>query len=168
MHSRIFCLVSKNETEEEKEKIRENFKDLTEDDLYEQFQCKGFDYCNEDTDLRDDWEWLGQNKMCETYEEDGKFFVRFNKDRIKEYVEDKLERLKAKVDELSMETFNEWVIYDIQNIMNDEHSFWFLIDEQYNDYSFDSFMLSRCRAMHEGNDDFQLDFEVVKSVDYHF
>lgn len=162
MHSRIFCLVSKNETEEEKEKIRENFEFLNEDDLYEQFQCYGFDYCNEETNLRDDWEWLGQNKVCETYEENGRLYVRFLPDGIKDFVESKLEELKQRVEDLSIDNLDSFTVYDLKRLLNDEHSFWFLIDDRYNDYTFDSLMLLLLK-----NEE-PKEYEVVKSVDYHF
>ena len=167
MHSRIFCLVSKNQSEEEKENIKKDFKGLTEDEFYDQFQSYGVDYCNDETNLKDDWEWLGRNKACEIYEEDGRFFIRFTKDCIKNYISNKLEKLKEKVDELTLENFDEWVVFDLQNLLNDKHSFWFLINEQYNDYSFDSLLLSMWKDIQQGKN-INLDYEVVKSVDYHY
>lgn len=165
MHSRIFCLISKNLDEEVKDNIREKFEDLTENDFYEQFQFYGADYCNGETDLREDWKWLGN--YCETYEEDDTLYVKFDAEKIKAYVEERMNKLKEKVDSLSVDNFHSWDIFEIKNLAEDQHSFWLLIDDQWDDYSLDGFMFSAYEHIRDGKE-FALEYEVVRSVDYHF
>lgn len=169
MRSRIFCLIDNNKSEEEKETIRENFEDLTEGELYEQMQCYGADYVNEDTDLKNDCDWLKECKCCNVYEKDGKYYVEFDLNTIKKRLAEKIEQIKARVDELSLDSISAYLLYEIQTLVEEKHGFWFLVDERWSDYTLDN-LLTNIYIDYRDNRDYKLPlvYEIARTFDYHF
>ena len=169
MHSRIFCLIDNNKSEEEKETIRENFEDLTEGDLYEQMQCYGADYVNEDTDLKNDCDWLKECKCCNVYEKDGKYYVEFNLEAVKKAVMERIEKIKEKADELSIDNISSYTLYDLKSLLGDKGGFWLLVDDRWSDYMIDDF-LTELYADYRDDREYKLSlvYEIVRTFDYHF
>lgn len=169
MHSRIFCLIDNNKSEEEKEVLRKSFKDLTEDDLYEQFQSYGADYVNADTELQSDCDWLKECNDCKVYQKEGKYFVEFNLDAVKKAVMERIEEIKEKADELSIDNISSYTLYDLKNLLGDKGGFWLLVDGRWSDYMIDDF-LTELYADYRDDREHKLSlvYEIVRTFDYHY
>ena len=164
MHSRIFCIVSKTLEEKEQEICKENFEDLSETEVFEDFQSIA-DYVSEDTNFSQDCEWLkeyGERSGVIEFIDDTTF--KFNRSAVEEVLEDRIKKLKEKVDTLnSAKDLQSWTVYEIGNILNDKFSFHFMLDDRYSTYTFDELLVEICQGTESC-----LEYKIVKSFDYHY
>ena len=166
MHSRIFCLVSNSLEKEQKEEAIEKFEDLTEIDIMEDTGIRTIaDYVNDETDLADDLEWLGNSSI---FSVDGKT-VKINIKEVEEYFDEKVNKLKECINNIA--NGGEFVIgyksYDIERLAEDKFGFQFILDDTYSDYNEDEFLASILRD-YKRNENTCLEFTVVKTFDYHW
>lgn len=165
MHSRIFCLVSNSLEKEQKEEEIENFKDLTEMDIMEDTGIRLIaDYVSDETDLADDLEWLGNTSI---YSIDGTT-VKINIKEVEKYFDEKVDKLKECINNIANgREFVDYKSYDIERLAEDKFGFQFILDDTYSDYNEDEFLASILRE-YKRNENTCLEFEVVKTFDYHW
>lgn len=165
MHSRIFCLVSNSLEKGQKEEEIENFKDLTEMDIMEDTGIRLIaDYVSDETDLADDLEWLGNTSI---YSIDGTT-VKINIKEVEKYFDEKVDKLKECVNNIANgREFVDYKSYDIERLAEDKFGFQFILDDTYSDYNEDEFLASILRE-YKRNENTCLEFEVVKTFDYHW
>lgn len=156
MHSRIYGIVRKDKEiyEEEKESVLS----LTDTELHESMSGVA-DYISEDTDLEEDCKWLEENYgyMFEFTSENS---FRLNKKEIGQYLTEKINKLKEILNNTS--TPNELIknTYNIKNLADNEYEFYFV--QGFNAETLDNFVKE------EYLEEQDLEFEIVKTWDYHF
>lgn len=165
MHSRIFCLVSNSLEKEQKEEVIENLQDLTEMDIMEDTGIRTIaDYVSDETDLADDLEWLGNTPM---FSINGKT-IKINIEEVEKYFDEKVDKLKECINSIADgREFVDFKSYTIQNLAEDKFGFQFILDDIYSDYNEDEFLASILRD-YKKDENTCLEFEVVKTFDYHW
>lgn len=165
MHSRIFCMVETPKTNNNYEEQKEEILDLSDYNVAEDMSSVA-DYVSDDTNLQDDISWLKdylkeQNLNIFNFTSETTFTLNFQE--IEKYFEEKIKKLKEKINNIQnvKDFFDN--SYDIKELLNDEFGYYFM-PYIYDYETFDDFLEQQL----EYGKDIDTEFEIVKTFDYHW
>ena len=157
MHSRIIGIVQKT-NDEDYEREKEVVLSTAECEVYDQMGQVP-DYVIESEDIKDDFDWFLSGKAY--LEKTGDYTFKINKDKLEEYLKDRIEKVRTvicgwtSIRQMIMDTER------VKEILDDRFSFYVL--SGYYTMTLDEFL----NDIYIGNN-YDIEYEVVKTFDYHF
>lgn len=157
MHSRIIGIVQKT-NDEDYEREKEAVLSTAECEVYDQMGQVP-DYVIESENIKEDFDWFLAGK--EYLEKTGDYTFKINKDKLEEFLKNKIEKIRSEV--YSWGSIKQMIQseYKLSSLIKDEFEFYVLFG--YYTMPLDEFL----NDIYLSNN-YDIEYEVVKTFDYHF
>lgn len=159
MHSRIYGIIRKNNNEYYEAK-KEDIQNWSEIELLDQM-CGVADYVTKSENFTNDRDWLN-DQYGDILVFTGNTTFKINKDNLEKHINDKIDRIKRNVSSITAPMDLIKNRHELMELINNEFDF-YVLDEDFCLETLDDYLYNRYAEQ-----DFETEYEIVKTWDYHY